>query len=320
MSNFFKEIVNDLDSVEQDLLGPDYQYWKQIKQPAQLGMSKSGNLSALAGDVVAMVDYVELLIAGGGNASNYPGPLGDRFFLRTGAQCTDVASGKKVHRSIYVDNVPSGHIPFISGALGENFQMLEGILPGTIFGIANINPLAIFQAFMSGTDPSCQAITLPVRDVNNINSTQTEFLTNPDIKNISPCLFATKNNPLTGQGTGDCNAMGSVGYLGGDVKDETGIGGSSSAAPTPSLTTAPTKQCTIKPGQSPSLKSACTALKDEKGCNAPGFCTWGTPESFQNRYPSQSYIGDCSEIIGYLYVGLMIILVCYVLTKAARKR
>ena len=99
---------------------------------------------------------------------------------------------------------------------------------------------------------------------------------------------------------------------GGDVKDETGIGGSSSAAPTPSLTTAPTKQCTIKPGQSPSLKSACTALKDEKGCNAPGFCTWGTPESFQNRYPSQSYIGDCSEIIGYLYVGLMIILVCYV--------
>ena len=52
MSNFFKEIVNDLDSVEQDLLGPDYQYWKQIKQPAQLGMSKSGNLSALAGDVV----------------------------------------------------------------------------------------------------------------------------------------------------------------------------------------------------------------------------------------------------------------------------
>jgi len=320
MSNFFKEVVNDLDSVEQDLLGPDYQYWKQIKQPAQLGMYKSDNLSALASDVTAMVDYVELIIAGGGNASNYPGPLGDRFFLRTGAKCTDIASGKKVHRSIYVDNVPSGNIPFISGALGENFQMLEGILPGTIFGIANINPLAIFQAFMSGTDPSCQAITLPVRNVNNINSTQTEFLTNPDIKNISPCLFTTTKNPLTGQGMGDCNSGGAVGYLGGDVKDESGTGGTSGAVPSPSLTTAPTKQCNIKPGQSPSLKSTCTGLKDEKGCNASGICNWGEPESFQNRYPSQSYIGDCSEIIGYLYVGLMIILICYVLTKAAKKR
>ena len=320
MSNFFKEVVNDLDSVEQELLGPDYQYWKQIKQPEQLGMSSSGSLSALAKDVTAMVDYVELLIAGGGNASNYPGPLGDRFFLRTGAKCTDIASGKKVHRSIYVDNVPSGHIPFISGALGENFQMMEGILPGAVFGIANLNPLAIFQAFMSGTDPSCQAVTLPVRNVNNIDSTQTEFLTNPDIKNISPCLFASRKNPLTGKGTGDCNSNGAVGYLGGNVKDEKGIG-NSNTTPVPTTSSAPTKQCTIKPGQSPALTDTCAGLKDKKGCNATDFCSWGAaPESFQNLYPSQSYIGDCSEIISYLYFGLMIILVCYVLSKATRKR
>jgi len=320
MSNFFKEVVSDLDSIEQDLLGPDYQYWKQIVPPAELGMSKDGNLGALANDVIAMVNYVELLVAGGGKASRYPGPLGDRFFLRTGAQCTDIASGNKVHRSIYVDNVPNGQIPFISSALGEDFSMLEGILPGTMFGIANINPLSIFQAFMSGTDPSCQAITLPVRNANNINSTQTEFLTAPDIRNITPCLFAGATNPLTKQPMENCRADSAVGRLGGAVKDTTGFGGSSGGSATPAPSPKPTKQCTIKPGQSPALQSACSALKDEQGCNAPGFCQWGASESFQNRYPSQSYIGDCSEIISYLYIGLMIILVCYILTKAAKKR
>ena len=112
-------------------------------------MSKDGNLGALGNDAVAMVKYVEFLIAGGG-ASLVDGPIGDRFFLRTGAKCRDTATGKPVTRSLFVDNIPSGHIPFISEGLGENFSSLEGLLPGTLFGLGNINPLAIFQAFMVG--------------------------------------------------------------------------------------------------------------------------------------------------------------------------
>ena len=315
MSNFFKEVVGDLDAVEQDLLGPDYNYAHWVKSPGALGMSKDGNLGALANDAIAMVQYVEFLVAGGGGASvGGVGPLGDRFFLRTGAQCSDVETGNKVKRSIYVDNVPNGHIPGISAALGENFPTLEGILPGTIFSLGNINPLAIFQAFMSGTDPSCQAITMPTRDVNNIPGIQTEFMTLPDIANISPCLFEGVRNPVTRATIGGCRAGEQIGRFGqsAQVHDD-----SPSPAPAPAP---PPPQCNVKSGQPPTLKPSCNALKAEAACNNVPFCTWGSPESFQNQYPAQSYIGDCSEIISYLYIGLMIILICYVLTRAAKKR
>jgi hypothetical protein len=360
MSNFFKEVVGDLDAVEQDLLGPDYNYAHWVKSPGALGMSKDGNLGALANDAIAMIQYVEFLVAGGGGASvGGVGPLGDRFFLRTGAQCSDVETGNKVKRSIYVDNIPNGHIPGISAALGENFPTLEGILPGTIFSLGNINPLAIFQAFMSGTDPSCQAITMPTRDVNNVSGIQTEFMTLPDIANISPCLFEGGRNPVTKATIGGCRAGEQLGRFSqsAQVHDD-----SSSPAPAPPppqcnvktgqpstlkpscnalkaegvcnnvpfcswgspesspAPAPPPPQCNVKTGQPSTLKPSCNALKAEGACNNVPFCTWGSTESFQNQYPSQSYIGDCSEIISYLYIGLMIILICYVLTRAAKKR
>ena len=36
--NFFEEVLDDAKGVEQRILGPDYQYWKQIKSPEQMGM------------------------------------------------------------------------------------------------------------------------------------------------------------------------------------------------------------------------------------------------------------------------------------------
>jgi len=80
MSNFFTDVIGDLDNLEQDLLGPNYKYWKQIKTPEELGMSKDGNLGAIANDVTAMMKYTQFLIAGGG-ASTVDGPIGDRFFF-----------------------------------------------------------------------------------------------------------------------------------------------------------------------------------------------------------------------------------------------
>ena len=54
MSNFFQEALENADGLEQKLLGPDYAYYKQIKNPSQLGMSSSGdsivaNLKGLIG-------------------------------------------------------------------------------------------------------------------------------------------------------------------------------------------------------------------------------------------------------------------------------
>lgn len=312
MSNFFEDVVTDLDGLQENLLGPSYKYWEQIKTPEELGMSKDGNLDAIANDVTAMMKYTQFLIAGGG-ASTVDGPIGDRFFLRTGAKCTDEATGNRVNRSIYIDNIPSGKIPFISGALGANFTSLEGLLPGTVFGLAKINPLAIFQAFMTGTNPSCQAITLPVRNVNNVNSVQTEFLVDADIRNISPCLFTDLKNPLSGETMNGCNTN-NTGYLSSTVDNKITEPIPNEPEPKPSL-------CNVKKGFPGNLQDSCKKIGSaEDSCNATPFCTWGEPEAFQNRYSTQSYIGDCSEIISYLYMGLLILLVCYILSKSIKSK
>ena len=94
MSNFFKDAQKNVKQLEEDLLGPDYKYFKFIKSPEEMGMSANGSLGTLANDIGGLIGYVELLVAGGGNASKVNGPLGNKFFLETGAKCTDLASGE----------------------------------------------------------------------------------------------------------------------------------------------------------------------------------------------------------------------------------
>ena len=69
MSNFFEKVATDVDNVEENMLGPDYEYYKHIRSPGELGASSDGSMGAMAKDVGAIVNYVELLVAGGGAAS-----------------------------------------------------------------------------------------------------------------------------------------------------------------------------------------------------------------------------------------------------------
>jgi len=222
MSNFFEDVVNDLEKVENELLGPDYDYWKYIKSPDEMGMSADGNLGALGNDIIGLIKYVETLIASGG-AQKGPGensPLGDRYFLKTGATCKDVKTGEDVTRSIFINNIPTGDIPFISSAMGTNFGGMLGIVPGIMSNAANINPLEIFQAFMEGTDPSCASVTLPVRDNKNIQSMASAHLTFTDIANIEPCLWKDSTNPISGSSRSNCGPLsGKNGTCNGCVKE-----------------------------------------------------------------------------------------------------
>jgi hypothetical protein len=106
--NFFEEVLDDVKGVEQRILGPDYQYWKQIKSPSQMGMSSNGSISTIAADVGGLINYVEVLVTGNGQASATGGPLGNKFFLKTAATCKDKKSKKIVDRYVYVNNVPDG--------------------------------------------------------------------------------------------------------------------------------------------------------------------------------------------------------------------
>jgi hypothetical protein len=199
MGNFFEEVLDNVTEVEEELLGPDYKYYDQIKSPTELGMSTKGNISTISKDITGLIDYVEVLVTGTSKASKTGKPLGDKFFLKTGGTCSDIDTGNKVDRYIYINNVPDGSIPFISSAMGSNFSTFEGLIPGTLSNLSDMNPFEIFQAFLIGSDPSCQEISLETIDVNNNRKTESQYVATVDIQNMSACDFSDKKNPVTGK-------------------------------------------------------------------------------------------------------------------------
>jgi hypothetical protein len=199
MSNIFEEVLDDVSGVEERLLGPTYPYYKNIKTPKQLGMSDNGSIQQMAQDVNGLIQYVEVLVTGNSQASATGGPLGNKFFLQTGAKCAATDNnGQQVDRYIYIDNVPAGNIPFISSGLGVDFSEFKGLIPGAMSNLNVLNPFAIMSAFTSGSTPPCQELTMQTIDVNNNQSTETHYVTLSDIKNMDPCSFQNRQNPATG--------------------------------------------------------------------------------------------------------------------------
>lgn len=205
MSNLFQEVLNDAKGVEEKLLGPTYPYYKNVKTPSEIGMSDKGTIQQMGKNIDGLIDYVDLLVTGKSKASATGGPLGNKFFLKTGAKCAavdncsnpdDSSSCQQTDRYIYIDNVPSGNIPFISSGMGVNFSEFEGLIPGSMGNLSVLNPFAIMRAFLSGSTPPCQEITMQTIDNNNNKSSETHYVTLADIKNMDPCIFTDGKNPV----------------------------------------------------------------------------------------------------------------------------
>ena len=201
-NNLFENVLTDLQGVENSLLGPAYPYYQNINSPnaGNMNMSSNGTLQALAQDIEGLISYVQLLVEGGGNASIPGGPLGNKFFLKTGAKCLDTETNEQVDRYIYVDNVPDGNIPFISSGLGTNFTQFEGLIPGAMSDLNVLNPYAILQSFLSGSMPKCQSLTMETINNNNVPGQETQYVTLTDIQNMDPCTFSNGTNPISGKG------------------------------------------------------------------------------------------------------------------------
>jgi len=195
--NRFDKAASDPAGLQQELLGGPYSYSDQIKGPAEIGMSSKGTLKALAKDIQGIQKYIQLLVTGKSKASKTGGPLGDKYFLKTGGKCMDPVTKKLQDRYIYVNNVPQGNIPLISSAAGMNFSDARGLIPGMVSNLNAINPVAILGAFRAGSNPECQKITL--QTINNLNqkSTETHYVTTVDLQNMDPCTFLNKVNPVT---------------------------------------------------------------------------------------------------------------------------
>jgi len=198
MTNIFQQVLTDANSVQEKLLGPDYPYYKNIKTPSEIGMSSDGNLSAFARDIDGIINYASLLVSGNSTASATGGPLGNKFFLKTGATCVDTETNQDVDRYIYVNNVPQGNVPFISSGMGVNFTEFRGLIPGTISNLNVLNPFGIMGAFLSGSKPPCQNIKMETIDAHNNHSSEMHYLTTVDIQNMDPCNFPGRKNPVTG--------------------------------------------------------------------------------------------------------------------------
>jgi hypothetical protein len=208
MSNLFEEVLKDAQGVEDKLLGPTYPYYKNIKTPSEIGMSDKGTIKQMSKNINGLINYVELLVSGNSKASATGGPLGNKFFLKTGAKCAavdncsnsnDSSTCQQVDRYIYVDNVPDGNIPFISTGLGVNFSEFKGLIPGAMGNLNVLNPFAIMRAFLSGSNPPCQQITMQTITSSNVKSTETHYVTLTDISNMDPCTFSDGKNPVNGK-------------------------------------------------------------------------------------------------------------------------
>ena len=207
MSNLFQEVLTNAQEVEERLLGPTYPYYKNIKMPNEIGMSDEGTIQQMGKNIDGLIQYVNLLVSGDSEASSTGNPLGNKFFLQTGAKCLatdkctdteDYSTCEQTDRYIYINNVPQGNIPFISSGLGVNFSEFKGLIPGTMGNLNVLNPFAIMRAFMSGSTPPCQEITMQTIDVNNNVSSATHYVTLTDISNMDPCTFSDRKNPITG--------------------------------------------------------------------------------------------------------------------------
>ena len=194
-------------------IGGDYPYQDNIKPPNDIGMNDKGTIPQLGRNVKGLVEYVKLLVTGKSRASATGGPLGNKYFFKTGATCqavdtcvTDesgVATCDETDRYIYINNVPGGRIPLISSGMGVNFTEFRGLIPGALENINVLNPSAIFRAFKDSSKPECQRITMEVIDNKNNRTQQSNYVTLGDIKDMDPCWFNTntykKTNPITKQ-------------------------------------------------------------------------------------------------------------------------
>jgi hypothetical protein len=176
-----------------------YPYSKNIRAPKSLYMGTDGSLPQLGRNLDGLVDYVEVLITGKG-ASATGKPLGNKYFMKTGAKCKDKKTKKDVPRYLYINNVPSGGIPMMPSVMGIEMKSFRGLIPGAIADMEALNPMAIMSAFTTGSTPACQAITMETIDVNNRVGSETQFVANADIKDLNPCSWGSRGtNPVTGK-------------------------------------------------------------------------------------------------------------------------
>jgi hypothetical protein len=186
-----------------NVLGPSFDYLKQIQSPAAKGVSSAGRMDQVFTNTGAISGYVNDLIAGPTDGS---GGFGNQMFSDTGGKCRlpgtidpktklDNKDGEVVNRWTWINNKMGA--TDAAGVLGTSFQRavegngMNGIVPGIGGDIAAMNPLKIMNAMVLDGIPPCQAFTCPVTyDDGKNKGKETRFLSPSLELNMTGCTLA----------------------------------------------------------------------------------------------------------------------------------
>lgn len=193
--------LKTVNSNDDTYLGPNYEYYRKIKNPEELGILPDGSIIR---NIKGVVSYAEVLMSGDSEATNHGlnaplggpggvirmGPLGSKFFIKTGSTCVN-EQGEEVDRSAYINTVPDGKLPLLN-LLGIELKSFKGLVPGILGNMVHMNPLKLFNAFSNSKE--CIPVTMPTVDENDVRSNETRFLLKSDIEDLDPCWFPCDKN------------------------------------------------------------------------------------------------------------------------------
>jgi hypothetical protein len=159
-------------------MGPTYSFADEIKTPGEIGVRSDGSVDGIMKAVAGVNYYTDVigfgestLINKSVNGDNIK-PMGLRYFLPTGANCSNGAL-----MWTYIDSVPKGNL--LGKRVGQALQDMglpgmRGLAPGILEDARDaLNPMPIFQAAMGTGFPKCKKVTLPVGDMQgNVKSPQ----------------------------------------------------------------------------------------------------------------------------------------------------
>lgn len=166
------------------MLGPQYNYADELKTPREIGINRDGSPAGIARAMAGVNFYVDAIGFGHSTAlargmGQQQSPLGVRYFLETGATCSN---GAPMYE--YVDTIPKG----LPGRVGTEVQEtlgvpFQGLAPGIIEDAARaLNPASLFRAVTGSGYPACKRVTLPVGDAEGRVASRvdgTQWITTP---------------------------------------------------------------------------------------------------------------------------------------------
>ena len=181
--------------------GPDiqiYSYGDNIKTPGEMKMEydPDGSWGVVGKDMDGIAAYINALTQNkyGGDmnaAKSYEGvggPMGNRYAINTGGKC-EAPNGEKVDRYKVIDNLPP-----------NNLGKYRGLIPGMAANVTKLNPLPIMMAFIEPTVPKCTKVKVRLFNKDNTRTDKELYVSDKDINDLDPCVFAGFKNPLTEKG------------------------------------------------------------------------------------------------------------------------